>query len=159
MPRMKRPPVAWSRTVACFARTDGWRNVFESTADPDPPARALRWASAATVVSASQPGPPRGAPASVRWSATQTASVERLLAGRGEPLVERRPLDPRTGDALIPIETSGSRRPHATGSATRFAAVGAVDRARRSRSRSPVVTAPLDADDTSAAYFAITPPV
>ena len=31
---MKRPPVAWSMTVAALASTDGWRNVADSTAWP-----------------------------------------------------------------------------------------------------------------------------
>ena len=33
-PRMNRPPVAWSMTVAALASTLGWRNVADSTACP-----------------------------------------------------------------------------------------------------------------------------
>ena len=38
-PRMNRPPVAWSMTVADFASTDGWRNVVGQHAVPEPLAR------------------------------------------------------------------------------------------------------------------------
>ena len=53
---MNRPPVTLSRTVAAFASSAGWRNVFESTAMPIH-LPGTRWASAAAVVSDSSAGP------------------------------------------------------------------------------------------------------
>src|SRR3954447_5100253 len=66
-PMTKRPPVAWSSTVADFARSTGCRNVFESTAWPTR-TPGTWWTSVARSEMASSDGPGTSGSMSVRWS-------------------------------------------------------------------------------------------
>ena len=66
-PSTNRPPVAWSMTVAAFASSTGWRNVFDSTAWPTR-TPGTWWTSVASSVSASRDGPGTSGSMSVRWS-------------------------------------------------------------------------------------------
>ena len=83
---------------------------------------------------------------SVRWSFIQTESKTSCSPMRAQARLERRPVDrlgrglDADGDAAWPPGSASRAGP-------RFAVM-----------RGPVVTAPSDADPTSAAYLASTPP-
>ena len=145
---MKRPPVAWSRTVAALARTAGWRNVFESTPWPTVmPGHAV--GERGERVSASQA---RAAALERRVGevVVHPAGIERPSSSPAPRprRVERRPVD---------VLRRGLEPDRRSGAPSRDAALSA--RARSAVIRGPVVTAPSDAELTSAAYLAMTPPV
>ena len=89
---MNRPPVAWSRTVADFASTDGWRNVIDRTPCPSH-FPGTWWASVAIAVSASHDGP--GAlEVDVRQVVVHPDRVEDVVLADPRPrAIERRPID------------------------------------------------------------------
>ncbi len=101
-PRMKRPFVAWSITVAALAMTLGCRNVADSTAWPTH-LPGTWWISAAIAVSASQDGPARSRPMSVRWSFIQTDSKTSCSPMRAH-VASRVAQSTACGEVLIPME-------------------------------------------------------
>ena len=147
-PSTNRPPVAWSRTVAAFASSTGWRNVFDSTPWPTR-TPGTWWTSVARSVSASRDGPGLSASRSVRWSFIQAPSQPPSSPGKRPGGVERRPVHVlRRG-----LERDPER--HLRGLLADVPGAGRQGPAERA----PLVIAPSDADETSAAYFAMTPVV
>src|SRR5262245_4026704 len=128
-PRMKRPPVALSRTVAAFATTAGCRNVFASTAIPiHLPGTLL--ASAAAVVRDSNAPPPRSTLASVRWSLIQPA--EKTSRAPASAQIASRVCQSRPWEAMGAV-----RKPRSPGRVRAEDAEGAAMRPRlRSHRRS-----------------------